>query len=198
MSWDDHDRIQDLKDFRETLGHCRVKRRFKGNPALAAFVFTMRNYKNKIKRGAYSGYFLTVARINELDEPGFEWNEKEQPTNMRLFEQRIDQLKAFKELHGHLRITDALDKNLASYCGRMRQARLKPNSGGLTITEEKIMALDELGFEWNEQLQRPHLNVRIRSFEERIEQLTAFKEAHGHLRVTGALDKKLAAYIVNP
>jgi len=115
----------------------------------------------------------------------------------RLFEERIDQLEAFKEVHGHLHVTNALDKQLASYCRQMRQARWKPNSGRLNVTEEKIMALDELGFEWNVQLQHTHTNVRIlRSFEERIEQLTAFKEVHGHLRVTRALDKNLADFCV--
>ena len=62
------------------------------------------------------------------------------------FEQRIEQLKVFQEAHGHLRVTGTLDKNLASFCCRMRQARRKPESLGKIITEERSKALDELGF----------------------------------------------------
>jgi len=63
ISWDD--RIQDLKAFKETFGHCRVKQKFENNPALGRFVNKMRDYKNIIKRGILSkGRFLTPARIN--------------------------------------------------------------------------------------------------------------------------------------
>ena len=67
------------------------------------------------------------------------------------FEKHIEQLQAFKEAHGHLRVTNTLDKNLAAFCGDMRHARRKPDSPGMIITADRIKALDELGFEWNEQ-----------------------------------------------
>ena len=108
----------------------------------------------------------------------------------KTFEQHIEQLKAFKEAHGHLRVTRSLDKNLASFCRAKRQARRKPTSTGKSITEEKIKALDELGFEWN--VQKQLANVQTRSFEQRIEQLKSFQEAHGHPHVTVTLDKNLA------
>ena len=180
IPWDD--RIQDLKDFKETFGHCRVKQRFKDNPALATFVTTMRNYKNKTKRGTCTeASFLTPARINELDELGFEWLAR-----LKTFEDHIDELKAFKELHGHIRVTNALDRKLAGFCMSMREARRNPESGRMTITEERIKALNDLGFKWK--------NALKQSFEERVEQLEAFKEVHGHLRVVNAVDKNLAAF----
>ena len=67
------------------------------------------------------------------------------------FEKHIEQLQAFKEAHGHLRVTPTLDTKLAAFCGHMRHARRKPGSPGMIITEERIKALDELGFEWNEE-----------------------------------------------
>jgi len=66
----------------------------------------------------------------------------------RSFEQRIEELKVFKEAHGHLHVTETLDKNLASFCQAMKQARRKPTSRRMNITEERIKALDDLGFEW--------------------------------------------------
>jgi len=195
IPWED--RIRDLKVFKETFGHCRVKKSFKDNPGLGRFVATIRSYKNRIKRGAYSGSVLTPARIKALEELGFEWHreqKKRSNTNepTRSFDQRIDQLKAFKELHGHLRVTKSLDQKLASFCVRMREARRKPTPRGRIITEERIKALDELGFQWNDLHQLT--TGQVRSFEQRIDQLKAFKELHGHLRVTGTLDLKLASF----
>jgi len=64
-------------------------------------------------------------------------------------------LKALKEAHGHLRVTLTLDKKLASFCKDMTEARRKPGSKRMIITtEERIRALDELGFEWNAQGER--------------------------------------------
>jgi len=100
------------------------------------------------------------------------------------FQQRIEQLKAFKEAHGHLRVTDTLDKKLAGFCRSTRHARRNPDR---SMTEERIKALDDLGFEWN-------LRNHLSSFEDRIEQLKEFKEAHGHLRVAQTSDKNLAKF----
>jgi len=175
ISWDD--RIQDLKAVKEICGHCMVKRGFKDNPALASFVTKMRDYKNRIKRGTYTGSFLTPARITELDELGFEWSQK------KPFEDRVDQLKAFKESHGHIRVTESVDASLTGFIRSMRRARSNPGSGRMTITEERIKALDDLGFKWTTEQKQ--------TFEQSMEQLKAFKKAHGHLRVTDILDKKL-------
>ena len=89
------------------------------------------------------GSFLTPARINELDELGFEWLARP-----KTFEDHIAQLKEFKELHGHLRVTLALDRKLAAFCNSMREARRNPASGRMIITKERIKALDDLGFGW--------------------------------------------------
>jgi len=53
----------------------------------------------------------------------------------------------------------------------------------IAITEDRIKALDELGFEWKD---------APKSFEERREELDAFKEKHGHVCVTVKHDKSLA------
>ena len=182
ISWDH--RIRDLKDFKEKFGNCRVKQRFKDNPSLGRFVHNMRLYKNRIKKGEYSGSILTPARINELDELGFEWSGQQ-----KNFEQWMEQLKAFKKAHGHLRVTHTLDENLTRLCGHLRDARWKRKpvyTETMTTTAEIIKALDDLGFEWT--------NVRESSFEQHVEQLRAFKESHGHLCITHTLDKKLASF----
>ena len=54
----------------------------------------------------------------------------------------------------------------------MRSARR--GTGKMIITEDRINALDELGFEWE---------ANNKLFDIRVEELKAFKEKHGHVRV---------------
>ena len=95
------------------------------------------------------------------------------------FEDRIDQLKDFKEKHGHLCVVASLDKPLAYFCTDMRFVR-RNNLMKSRLVEERMQALDDIGFDWD-----PPLGCRPRtSFEKRIDQLKYFKEKHGHLFVT--------------
>ena len=83
----------------------------------------------------------------------------------------IEELKAFKKKHGHVRVTGKHDKGLASFCSNTRSARR--GTGASVINEDRIKALNELGFAWGGDKTKP--------FEERIEELKAFKEKHGHV-----------------
>jgi len=49
-----------------------------------------------------------------------------------------------------VRVTGKEDQNLARFCGNIRYARRNPGTG-MTITEDRIKALDELGFDWHPQ-----------------------------------------------
>jgi Holliday junction resolvasome RuvABC DNA-binding subunit len=106
------------------------------------------------------------------------------------FESRIEQLQAFKEQHGHLKVTDKLDKSLSRFCVCTRTARRNPEEGK-SLSEEKIQALDQLGFDWDP------LKDKVTSFEERMLQLSAFKEKNGHIRVTKTDDKSLGDFCNN-
>jgi len=44
-----------------------------------------------------------------------------------------------------------VDKSLSAFCGNMRQARRNPGRGMAINKEERIKALDDLGFDWNPQ-----------------------------------------------
>ena len=66
------------------------------------------------------------------------------------FEERIDTLKAFKAKHGHVRVTAKQDKSLAKFCDNMKSARRRTRKGTV-INDDRIKALDELGFDWGQQ-----------------------------------------------
>lgn len=179
------DRIEQLKTFKEEHEHFRVTA--KDDRALSLFCSDVRSAHRPESKKT-----LTEERTKALDDIGFEWNPPKtvQPTS---FEERIGQLMAFKEKHGHVRVTERFDKKLASYCNNLRQARRKPEAGVMNISEERIKALDELGFEWNI-VNRSGPKGETKSFEERVEQLKAYKEKYGNLRVAPKIDKSLSNF----
>ena len=181
------DRIEQLKAFQEKYGHFRVSA--KHDRGLSLFCSDVRSaHRPESKKK------LTEERTKALDDIGFEWNPPKtvQPTS---FEARLEQLKSFKEQHGHLRVTEKLDKKLAAYCNNLRQARRKPEAGIMIITEDRIKALEDLGFEWNIiKRSGAQNNVSTKTFEERVEELKAYKEKFGELIVTPKNDKSLSNF----
>jgi len=87
---------------------------------------------------------VTEERIKALNDLGFEWGLKPKTVHENKVI-RVEQMKAFKETRGHN--VHRFDKNLAAFCNNMRQARRNPGIG-MTITEGRIKALDDLGFDW--------------------------------------------------
>jgi len=179
------DRIEQLKAFNVEHGHFRVTA--KDDRALSLFCSDVRSAHRPESKKT-----LTEERTKALDDIGFEWNPPKtvQPTS---FEERIEQLKTFKDKHGHVRVTERFDKKLASYCNNLRQARRKPEAGVMNISEERIKALDELGFEWNI-VNRSGPKGETKTFEERVEQLSAYKEKNGNIRVAPKIDKSLSNF----
>lgn len=135
---------------------------------------------------------ITEDRIRALDELGFEWNVAPRSgikNESKTFEERVEELKAYKEQHGDLNVLPRIDRSLSNFCKNLRAARRNPSSEQ-QVSEEQIQILDDLGFLWD-------VPGGVTSFEERIVQLTAFKEKHGHLKVTCKTDKQLATWCSN-
>ena len=104
-------RIKELEHFKLGNAHCRVPLRV---PGLGRWVGEIRSlYRKSLedplwlvsqepKEGEVLGqYALTKDRIDQLDAMGFEWN-LGKPS--KTLEERIEQLKNFKEKHGHVRV----------------------------------------------------------------------------------------------
>ena len=108
---------------------------------------------------------------------------RRQQRTIKSFEHRIKELEAFKAKHGHVNVTVKHDKSLYGFCANVRTARRGRSSR--PIAEDRIKALDELGFTWED---------TNKSFEERIEELEALKEKHGHVRATLKHDKSLHGF----
>jgi len=113
-----------------------------------------------------------------------------QTKTIKPFEERLEDLQSFKEKHGHVHVTVNHDKSLGQFCKNMRCARRGKGRRTMTITEDRVKALDELGFDWGD-------TTKASSVEERIEELKAFKEKHGHVHVTVKHDKSLGMFCKN-
>ena len=164
--------IEELKSFKAKHGHVRFTE--KHGQSLASFCTTMRSDRRPANSRA-------IDRIKALDELGFDWEDGDTS-----FEERVEELKAFKEKHGHVRVTEKHGDRLYRFCRGMRYARgrAKRTRTRKEMAEDRIKALDELGFEWED-------ITKAKSFEERVEELKAFKEKHGHVRVKAKHDERL-------
>ncbi|KAL7525523.1 hypothetical protein ACHAXR_001045, partial [Thalassiosira sp. AJA248-18] len=99
----------------------------------------------------------------------------------KTFEERIEDLRSYKEKHGHLNVTTKEDSNLNRFC---RDVRKKKATNVSKLTDDQIASLDAIGFNW--------LPMRVqRTFEERVEDLRSYKEKHGHFNVTRKEDSGL-------
>jgi hypothetical protein len=67
------------------------------------------------------------------------------------FLSRVDKLRAYKEKHGHFNVREKEDSSLYNFAKNMRFARKNPKASKRKLTEDRIAALDAIGFDWNRQ-----------------------------------------------
>jgi hypothetical protein len=128
-----------LKAFKKEHGHCNVPMRYPPNRRLGHWVNGIRQQK---RRGA-----LAKEKIIVLDGLGFSWLRRRRGI-MVPWEQRIEDLKAFKKEHGHCNvlITYKPCPTLGRWAQNVRARRKRGE-----LTEEQILSLDALGFRWKRQ-----------------------------------------------
>jgi len=89
---------------------------------------------------------MTNRRVQALEEAGFIWDR-----NHATWEERLNELKLFRMVHGHCEVPTHYQQNrrLATWvkCQR-RQYKLYNDGKQSTITPARIEELDEVGFSW--------------------------------------------------
>ena len=105
------------------------------------------------------------------------------------FEDQMEDLKQFKETHGHANVSIHEDKSLGQVCNKTRHTHKNPGNGK-QLTDERIAAFDALGFNW---MSKEYVT---RSFDERIEDLNEYKKTHGYVNVNRHEDSSLYEFIV--
>ena len=166
--------FQQLVQFKERFGHCRVVTGWKENPNLAKWVIRQRMAQRRDE--------LRADRKARLDALGFAWQLKEGGQYADLWERRYAEMTAFKELHGHTRVTKEPPGNKVLWHWRHVQREFRRKG---MLRAERIARLDAIGFEWEEpdrfgmSREEKWENLWERMFHE----LVQFKERFRHCRV---------------
>lgn len=165
LGWDE--RFQQLTEYKEQNGHCRVPKGYKDNPQLANWVMSQRKAKKKLGIGK-----ITEEQINLLDEIGFEWVLVQKQVS---WDERFEQLVQYKQVNGHSNVPKIYNANppLGEWVHRQR-AIYNNKRKDQKLSSDQISLLNGIGFSWN----------RLEEvWNERFKQLTEYKEQNGHCRV---------------
>jgi len=146
IKWED--RIEELIQYKEKHGHFNVHRAT-GGP-LGKWVYKQRWEYSLLKRGEKSS--MTPEKIEALERIGFTWTSRKQ----EIWKDRLHELRAFQEENGHCNVPQKTGGRLGTWVGQQRFEYRKYKDGKKSImTEERINALEELGFQWDVPMGRP-------------------------------------------
>ena len=141
-AWTRH--LTDLKKFREETSHCHVPLNHPRYPKLGLWVKEQRRHYTLRKQGKQS--HMTEDREKILDNLGFCWD-----THEATWLDRLGELASFKKKHGHCSVPTNYSENpkLGTWVHHQRRQYKKFKEGkACHITQERIQALENLGFIW--------------------------------------------------
>jgi hypothetical protein len=137
-------RFQELLLFRQAHGHLLVPHSFPPNQKLAQWVKRQRHQHKRKNLGHHST--LTDDREARLLDAGFIFD-----SHRAVWYTRYETLKAFRLANGHCSIPSKFDDGSLNVWikHQRRQYLLFKKGEKSTMTEERIAALDSIGFDWN-------------------------------------------------
>jgi hypothetical protein len=141
-AWARH--MEDLQTFRKETGHCHVPRNHTKYPKLGVWIKEQRRHYTLLKQGKQSR--ITKERAEKLDAVAFCWD-----THEAIWLDRLRDVQDFKEKHGNCLVPTSYKENpkLGTWVHHQRGQFKKYTEGkSCHITEERIQALDNLGFVW--------------------------------------------------
>jgi hypothetical protein len=141
-AWTRH--MASLRSFRDEFGHCNVPLNHAKYEKLGLWVKEQRRHYLLSKKGKPS--HMTAQRIKELDSIGFCWDSQE-----ATWLEHFRELAKFKEEHGTCLVPVNCSKysKLCTWVNHQRRQCKKWKEGKpCHITEDRIKALDKIGFNW--------------------------------------------------
>jgi hypothetical protein len=139
---------------------------------------------------------LTDHKIAELESMGFLWNlqtrkkrQKRTKFEDACFDQRVQELKAYRDTNGHCRVPTLYKPNkaLGHWVSKVRTQYTWRGQGKKTsLTDARIWDLDSLGFVWEAGTKEMEGSPRDEVWKQRQQELTAFN------------NKYLETYPLNP
>ena len=156
------ERLQQLKEFREQNGHCRVPNRHPSG--LGKWIADQRRRKD----------VMTQERWAQLDDAGMEWEKEKKYT----WEDRMEKLRSFREEHGHTNVPpNHTDQDLARWVRNVRHMyTLRKKGKSSRLTDARVGGLVVLGFDFE------GYEGRSKTWDENYQELCAFEKEYGHCR----------------
>ena len=141
-----------LKAFKESHGHCNVPSKYPEDKRLGSWVTDCRTEHRYLWEGKKTT--MTTERIHKLLSLGFQW--EVQKHKCLKWDERLSQLAEYKARRGNCNVPerskdDDIPPGLGGWVIYQRKAykALKgPSGDGKHLTQERIDALDALGFVW--------------------------------------------------
>lgn len=103
-------------------------------------------------------------------------NENPLAQKMTHWDHKYEELKAFKQIHGHCRVTPKANKSLATWLSSQRRLRRKCKNSDITLA--RLSKLEALGVDWDPKTSRAN-----EEWKKNYEELKRFKEEYGHCDV---------------
>lgn len=132
---------------------------------------------------------MTEERIKLLDDLGFEWSLRS-ASGKPAWVKHFEDIKQFKDIHGHTRVDEKEDKALYEWVKNMRFHVRKYNEDceDNAISKEQFAMLKELDLD---------CTLRESKFDARFSELKEFRKAHGHCIVPTiyAANQKLSNWV---
>lgn len=170
--WDE--RFEELRAFVEKHGHFCVPKHQVEYPRLKVWMKEQRYLRRKGR--------LHPRREQKLEELGLPWNPPgvsvtQKRITDRHWQDRYEELLAFKKQHGHTRVTTHAGPH--SKLGEWLSQQRKNHRRG-SLPPERVQLLEEAGVDWS-----PSTDPRLSNKQtlERLAQLRQFHEQHGHANV---------------
>lgn len=175
--WDDM--YSQLKEFKEKEGHTNVPAK---QNLLRSWVMKQKKEYERLRNNEVSR--LTARQVQMLNDLKMNWEIK---TTLK-WSERFEQLKTFKALHGHCIVPRNYDEEnmegLGKWIAQQRHAyRLLQDGKPTTMTPERVQQFNDLGMVWSILKQSTKPRAERKSWQERFEELIAYKEEKGTTNV---------------
>ncbi len=163
-----------LKKFHADNGNLDVPQMCNGNRKFSAWV-----HRQRALRKANT---LSDEQIKLLDELGYTWKQRDRGA----WEDRLAEVIAFKEKHGHCDIPLNLTEP-PKLAGFVNATRVQRNRG--TLSAERMAKLDAVGFLWQGKGRKIGEDGMNSVWQERFDELLGYQKIHGNCNVPGGREE---------
>jgi len=160
IPWEE--RMRQLREYKQSHGHLRVPTT---HPVLGSFVSQTRLSYHKYINGETAKGTMNEDRLRDLTEIGFVFSVVQKKTDRNKgtipWEERFNDLLRYKEAHGNLNVKQNDPSGLGHWVHTLRKnyKLLKEGKSGGSLTTERALRLNDIGFEFVRETRAPRKDL---------------------------------------